>query len=242
MALLRGCVQRVFFSGVNAATAAVLAAEGWDVEAPQEPRCCGALQLHSGMGTDATANAQGDDRGARGLRPIVANAAGCGSAMKDYGHVLRDDPEWAERAAAFAAKVRDVTEILAEGEPRAQRHPIADEGGLPRRLPPGPRPGACARSRASCCAASPASSWSSPPSGRSAAARRASTTWSSPSRRPSWAGARPQNLLDTGAEAVVAANPGCALQIAAHTRELGQELAVIHPVELLARSLERRTS
>src|SRR5579862_3196870 len=125
--LLTGCVQRLVFPGVNAATVSVLAAEGCDVVAPPQQGCCGALALHAGRLDDARAfarqliaafEASGADR-------IAVNAAGCGSSMKEYGELLADDPEWAVRAQAFAKRVRDVTEVLAElGAPRAARHPI----------------------------------------------------------------------------------------------------------------------
>ena len=73
---------------------------------------------------------------------VVTNAAGCGSAMKDYAHALREDPAWAERAEAFSAKVRDISELLAEHEPRRRAPPgRAGPRRLPRRLPPRPRPG-----------------------------------------------------------------------------------------------------
>ena len=118
---MQGCIQRVLFGDVNAATVRVLAAEGWEVHAPRRPRCCGALQLHSG------ARARPRSRSARetiaayeGFETIAVNVAGCGSAMKDYGHLLADDPEWAERAAAFSAKVRDVHELL-DAQPRRRR-------------------------------------------------------------------------------------------------------------------------
>src|SRR2546430_553286 len=64
------------------------------------------------------------------FRSIVTNAAGCGSSMKEYGHLLRDDPRYAERARALAAKCRDVSEVLAELEPRAPRHSL----GVPLRV------------------------------------------------------------------------------------------------------------
>ena len=88
------------------------------------PRCCGSLQMHAGVEDEAIELAQGDDRRLRGLRAVAVNVAGCGSGMKDYAHLLADDPEWAERAAAFSAKVRDVSELLAEHEPQAPRHPL----------------------------------------------------------------------------------------------------------------------
>ncbi|CAN5336257.1 MAG: 4Fe-4S dicluster domain-containing protein [Euzebyales bacterium] len=124
--MVTGCVQSVFFAEVNAATARVLAAEGCTVVAPREQQCCGALELHAGR--DATAR----ERAKRMIATmeeaqvdtVVINAAGCGSSLKSYGHLLADDQDWADRAAAFSAQVRDVTELLAELEPRAPRHPI----------------------------------------------------------------------------------------------------------------------
>jgi glycolate oxidase iron-sulfur subunit len=124
--LLLGCVQRVLFPQVNAATARVLAAEGCEVVIPAAQPCCGALLVHAGeeeqavqfarQTIDAFENAQVD--------AVIINAAGCGSNVKEYGHLLRDDPKYAGRAKAFAAKCRDVSEFLAEFEPRATRHPL----------------------------------------------------------------------------------------------------------------------
>jgi glycolate oxidase iron-sulfur subunit len=125
--LLTGCVQRVFFSRVNDATVRVLAAEGCDVLAPSSQGCCGALALHSGHDQDARAFAR--DLIATFERSnvdvVVVNAAGCGSTMKGYGELFRNDPVWAERARAFASRVRDVTEVVAGFETRrAPRHPL----------------------------------------------------------------------------------------------------------------------
>src|SRR4051812_8379263 len=118
---LQGCVQRVFFGDVNRATVEVLAAEGFDVHAPAQPGCCGALELHTGWADPARERARAMIQAFEGCETVGVNAAGCGAAMKDYAHVLRDDPAWAERAAAFAAKVRDVNEFLCEHEPAAER-------------------------------------------------------------------------------------------------------------------------
>ncbi len=124
--MLSGCVQQVFFPQVNAATARVLAAEGCEVVIPRAQPCCGALMLHSGLEDDAAAQARRMIAAFENANvdAIVINSAGCGSTMKEYGHLLRDDPEWAERAAKFSAKCRDISEILCELEPRAQRHPL----------------------------------------------------------------------------------------------------------------------
>ena len=125
--LLTGCVQRLVFPHVNDATVRVLAAEGCEVLAPSAQGCCGALALHAGRIEDARAFARRtiDAFDKAGVDRIVVNAAGCGSSMKEYGELLADDPAWAARAHAFSARVRDVSQLIAEvGEPRAVRHPV----------------------------------------------------------------------------------------------------------------------
>jgi len=124
--LVTGCVQRVFFGDVNEATVRVLTSEGCDVIAPSAQGCCGALSLHTGQIDDARGFARQlievFDR--HQVDTIVINAAGCGSTLKEYGHLLQDDPAWADRARRFAAKVRDVTEVMAALPPIAPRHPL----------------------------------------------------------------------------------------------------------------------
>lgn len=124
--LLLGCVQREFFPQVNAATARVLAAEGCEVVAPREQPCCGALMVHAGAETGALALARKTievfERA--NVDVIVTNAAGCGSNVKEYGHLLRDDPNYAQRAKAFSAKCKDVTEVLSALPARAARKPL----------------------------------------------------------------------------------------------------------------------
>jgi glycolate oxidase iron-sulfur subunit len=114
--MLTGCVQGVFFPQVNTATARVLAAEGCDVLIPNGQGCCGALSLHSGRRSEALRLAKRTIATfeAADVDAIVINSAGCGSAMKEYGLLLADDPAWAARAAALAARVRDFAEFLAE--------------------------------------------------------------------------------------------------------------------------------
>jgi glycolate oxidase iron-sulfur subunit len=121
--LLLGCVQREFFSQVNAATARVLAAEGCEVVAPEEQPCCGALLVHAGEEAAAVELAKRtiDAFERANVETVVTNAAGCGSNVKEYGHLLRDDPVYAERAKVFAAKCKDISEVLAGLEPRAKR-------------------------------------------------------------------------------------------------------------------------
>ena len=124
VALLTGCAQRVFFKPVNDATARVLAAEGCRVAVPKGQGCCGALSLHTGRDEEARAFARRTVDAFEGYDTVVVNVAGCGSVLKEYGDLLRDDPAYAERAAAFAGRVRDVSEVLAELEPVAERHPL----------------------------------------------------------------------------------------------------------------------
>ena len=124
--LLLGCVQRTFFSHVNTATARVLAAEGCEVVAPREQSCCGALFVHAGEEERAKELARKtiDIFEQAKVELIVINAAGCGSNVKEYGHLLRDDSMYAARAVRFAAKCRDISEILSELSPRAERKPF----------------------------------------------------------------------------------------------------------------------
>jgi glycolate oxidase iron-sulfur subunit len=236
VALLQGCVQRVFFADVNEATARVLAAEGFEVHVPRVPRCCGALPMHAGEDVQARGLAKATIEALDGYDTVIVNAAGCGSAMKDYGHVLRDEPDWAERAAAFSARVRDVSEFLAQAGPRSERRPIeikvayhdachlAHAQGVrsqPRELLRG-IPGLELVEPADwelCCGSAGIYNLVQPEPAAQLGERKA------------------RNLLDTGAEAVVAGNPGCALQISAHTERLGRPLPVLHPRELLARSI-----
>src|SRR5262249_11879240 len=110
--LLTGCVQRFLYPDVNRDTARLLAAAGYDVVAPRGQGCCGALHLHAGHLDEFRAMAA---RLIAAFDPeldvIVANAAGCGSALKEYGHWLDGDAD-----AMFAAKVRDVSQVLVEAD------------------------------------------------------------------------------------------------------------------------------
>src|SRR5260370_35630500 len=124
--LLLGCVQREFFSQVNAATVRVLAAEGCEVVAPSAQPCCGALLVHAGEEEQAVQLARRtiDVFEEAQVDAVIINAAGCGSNVKEYGHLLRDDPHYAGRAKAFAAKCRDISEFLVGLEPRAACHAL----------------------------------------------------------------------------------------------------------------------
>jgi glycolate oxidase iron-sulfur subunit len=237
--MLRGCVQRVFFADVNRATAEVLAAEGFEVVAPRAPRCCGALMQHSGHDEGARKLARSTIAAFDGCDVVAVNSAGCGSGMKEYGHLLRDDPAWAQRAAEFSAKVRDVHELLAEHEPIAARSPVpltvayhdachlAHAQGVraqPRALLRG-IPQLELREPAGweiCCGSAGIYNVIKPEPAAELGRRKA------------------EALLATGADAIAAANPGCALQISAALEGLGRPLPVHHPIELLHASISGR--
>ena len=124
--LVLGCVQREFMPEINAATVRVLAAEGCEVIAPAEQPCCGALMVHAGEEIPALdlARRMIDTFERADVDVIVTNAGGCGSNVREYGYQLRDDPKYADRAAAFSAKCKDVAEFLQELGPRSERRPL----------------------------------------------------------------------------------------------------------------------
>ncbi|MGH2914069.1 MAG: (Fe-S)-binding protein [Solirubrobacteraceae bacterium] len=232
--LLLGCVQRVFYPEVHRATAHVLAAEGYDVHAPRLPDCCGALELHSGAEPAAIRRAQEtiDCFTLAGVDHVVVNAAGCGSAMKEYGDLLGT-----EQARAFSARVRDVCELLASAPPRAPRGPIelrvayhdachlAHAQGIrdaPRELLhaiPGLELIEVGAERDVCCGSAGIYNLVQPEAAAQLGARKA------------------RHLIDTGAEAIAAGNPGCAAQLSLHLTQLGHELPIHHPVGLVSRSI-----
>jgi glycolate oxidase iron-sulfur subunit len=236
--MLLGCVQRVFFHDVNAATARVLAAEGFEVFAPRDVRCCGALMLHSGSEPMALDLAKKMIAAFEDCDYVAVNAAGCGSSMKDDGHLLSDDEEWAERAEQFSGKVRDVSQLLAESDPVAPRHPVPlklayhDACHLAHAQKVRSEPRKLLKDIPEleliepaewevCCGSAGIYNLLQPHAGRDLGRRKA------------------ENLLATDADAIASSNPGCTLQIAAYLREKGRPLPIYHPVQLVDRSIRR---
>jgi glycolate oxidase iron-sulfur subunit len=232
--LLQGCVQRVFFGHVNKATARVLAAEGYEVRIPKEPRCCGALHFHTGYEEEARERARETIEAFRGCDLVCVNAAGCGSAMKAYGELFSDEPEWAERAEEFAARVRDFSELVTK--PRAPRRE------LPLRVA---YHDACHLAHAQAIREEPRAALRSIPGLELVEPAEweiccgSAGVWNllNPGPAAELGRRKARNLVETGAEAIAAGNPGCALQIASHLEEA---LPVYHPAELLLRSIEGR--
>ena len=237
--LVTGCVQRVFFGRVNEATARVLAAEGCEVEAPRRQGCCGALALHAGRDHDARQFARELIKTfeGKGHDSIVVNAAGCGSTMKGYGELLKDDPVWAERARAFSARVRDVSETLAELLPaRAAR-----------RLPPlrVAYHDACHLAHAQGVRLQPRQILESISGVTLVPLADAEICCGSagifnlvePEMAAELGRRKVARLAEAAPDVVVTSNPGCMIQMTANARAAGHSFRVLHLMELLAESL-----
>jgi glycolate oxidase iron-sulfur subunit len=236
--MLTGCVQSAFFPDVNAATARILAAEGCDVLIPPEQGCCGALSVHNGREAEAQRFARKliDTFERTGIDHFVVNAAGCGSSLKEYATLLRDDPAYAERAAAFTAKVRDLSEVLIELGPVARRHPLPVTAAYhdachlghaqgvreqPRKLL-GDIPGLEVREIADpeiCCGSAGIWNVLNPGPAAQLGERKA------------------RDVLATGAQLLVTANPGCLMQVAASVRRIGGAIGLAHTAQVLDASI-----
>jgi glycolate oxidase iron-sulfur subunit len=230
VALLTGCVQRYLFADVNRDTMRLLSAAGWDVVAPHAQGCCGALELHGGRLDAFRARA----RALTAALPsdvdwIVTNAAGCGSALRDYAHWIDDDA-----VRRFAARTRDVSELLAEADlplrplpatvtyhdachlahgQRVRTAPRALLGRIPElRLVP-------LTDSELCCGSAGVYNLLEPDM-----ADRLLTL-------------KLARIGETGARIVATGNPGCLMQIARGARDRGLDLEVVHPVTLLARAM-----
>ena len=236
---LQGCVQRVFFHDINVATVRVLAAERFEVYAPRLPRCCGALPMHTGYEPEAVRLARQTIAAFEDCEVVAVNAAGCGSAMKGYVHLLEDDPAWSDRARRFSEKVRDVSELLAEEPAVATRHPV------PIRLA---YHDACHLAHAQGVRSQPRAllrdvpdlQLVEPPDWEICCGSAGLYNILEPEAAEQLGRRKAENLLATGAEAIAAGNPGCVLQIASHLEALGRPLPVFHPMEVLDASISGR--
>ncbi len=231
---LHGCVQDVVFRAHNLATLRLLARNGAEVVIPRTQRCCGALHAHAGDPTAARALARENIAAFEGtaVDTIAVNAAGCGAHLKNYGHLLREDPAWAARAAAFSKQVADVTEVLARRPltgplgPLRMRVTYHDPCHLGHGQRVRSQPRALLRAvpglelvdlqeSEMCCGSAGLYNLTEPEMAQRLLERKT------------------RHLRATGADAVVTANPGCILQIAAGLRRGGVPMRVLHIVELL---------
>lgn len=233
--VILGCVQRLFFSGVNEATVRVLTANGCEVVIPKSQGCCAALPEHQGQTEQAKTLARQmiDSFANTNVDFVIINAAGCGHTLKEYGHILEDDPEYAEKAKIFAAKVKDSQEFLANVGLTAKLSPLTDKNinlvyqdachllhG--QKISVQPRqllkqiPGVTLKEpidAALCCGSAGVYNMLQPEIAEELGKQKA------------------QNLLNTGADLIASPNPGCSLQVSKYLQ--GKTISVMHPMELL---------
>jgi glycolate oxidase iron-sulfur subunit len=237
--MITGCVQQAFFQHVNEATLRVLVAEGCEVVVPAEQSCCGALMVHSGLDAEASnfARRMIATFEQANVDSIVINAAGCGSTMKEYGHLLRNDKEWAERARAFSAKCRDISEILVELPAKAERHVVDLRVAYH---------DACHLRHAQNIFDEPRSLLAAVPGLEVVEIGEANLCCGSagvynllnPEPAEELADRKVEHLVATKARAVVSANPGCLLQLTSGLRRNGlHTMPTFHMVELLDASI-----
>jgi len=230
-----GCIMQVAFAGVHRATVRMLRHGGLNVVVPSGQGCCGGIALHAGemefARELAKRNIEAFERSAADV--YVVNAAGCGSALKEYGELFAADGDWAERAAHFSKRVRDVTEVLDAldlGAPARGLDAVVTYqdpchlahaqrvSGAPRRLL-----GQIPQLRlvemeesAVCCGSAGIYSLTQPEMAARLQRRKI------------------EAVIRTAATVVATANPGCAMQLAAGLRDAGYRAGVKHVVELLA--------
>lgn len=238
-ALLTGCVQRLSFDHVNQATVRVLRAEGCSVQAPPAQGCCGALPLHAGYIDQARELARRNIEIFEGMDvdDIVVNAAGCGSAMKEYGHLFAEDAVWAARARAVAAKVRDVSEVLiALGPMRALRHPITARVVYHDACHLAHGQGIRAEPRA-LLQAIPGLDVVTPAEAEMCCGSAGIYNLVTPGPAAELGDRKVGHLAAASPDMIATANPGCTLQIAAAARRAGHTWPVFHPIELVDASI-----
>jgi glycolate oxidase iron-sulfur subunit len=230
---IEGCVMQVMFASTNHNSVRLLNDAGWEVHTPAGQVCCGALYAHSGQLDLARECARKNIAAFEPIKldAIIINAAGCGSTLKEYDKLLADDADWAERAAAFSAKVKDLTEWITpktevknlklnckvtyhdachlahpQGitlEPRALVRAVAGENFVE------------LNEADVCCGSAGSYNLTEPEMAARLQQRKI------------------KNILATGAEIVVTSNPGCLLQIQAGLKKANPKIRVMHIADFL---------
>jgi glycolate oxidase iron-sulfur subunit len=235
--MILGCVQRLFFSDVNEATARVLSANGCEVVIPKAQGCCAALPHHQGQEAQAQALARQmiDSFEETNVDFVIINAAGCGHTLKEYGHLLQDDPIYRDKGIQFSSKVRDIQEFLIavgltaplsplQAEPLTLVYQDACHLLHGQKISLQPRqllqkiPGVTLREpvdAALCCGSAGVYNMLQPEVAEELGQQKVT------------------NLLSTGATLIASSNPGCSLQILKHLQAQGQSMQVMHPIRLL---------
>ncbi len=238
---ISGCIMDQIYRDINEATIRVLTANGCEVITPPRQQCCGALHVHAG---EANGGRQLARHNIDVFEPyncdvIIINSAGCGSNLKEYGHLLRDDPAYVSRAIAFSSKVKDISEFLMSIELNREMGPLNrtvtyhDACHLfhGQKIKQQPRdllsaiPGlAMVNLKESdwCCGSAGIYNITNQEMASQLLERKMN------------------NIFATGAHVVVTGNPGCMMQIALGARQKGYELAVMHPIQLLDESYQAK--
>ena len=231
---ISGCIMDQIYRDINEATIRVLAANGCEVVTPPQQQCCGALHVHAG---EAKRGRQLARHNIDVFEPyncdfIIINSAGCGSNLKEYGHLLRDDPAYASRASAFSAKVKDVSEFLASIDwnremgdlPYTVAYHDACHLAHGQKIKQQPRqllkaiPGVTLvdlKEADWCCGSAGIYNLTNQEMSAQLLERKM------------------KNIVATGANVIATGNPGCMMQIALGARERNIDLKVVHPVQLL---------
>lgn len=239
VATLRGCVMEGLFAPANRATERTLAVNGYSLVRADGQRCCGALHAHAGDATAARelarANIEAFERS--GAEFIAVNSAGCGAAMKEYAHLLGGDSAWAERARAFSARVRDVSELLAAAGPRVgSALPAKVAYDAPCHLLHGQR---VAAAPLAVLAAIPGLERVPLADSEQCCGSAGIYNLVEPEMSNMVLAPKLANIEATGAAIVATGNPGCLMQIGAGLLRSGSATQLRHPVELLDASYER---
>jgi glycolate oxidase iron-sulfur subunit len=240
VAMLEGCVMPLLFGDVNAATARVLQRNGCDVICPPDQNCCGALNIHNGEQDTARRMARRNIDAFLALKidAIVVNAAGCGAVMKEYGYLLRNDPAYAEKAERLSRLVKDAGEFLAElglkGELGAIEMTVTYQD--PCHLAHGQRIRSQPRKLLQ---AIPGLRFKEMEGADRCCGSAGIYNITHPNMSRRLLKEKMQAVAATKAEAVIAPNPGCMLQLQCGARELGIKLDVYHLMDLLDLSYDR---
>lgn len=239
-ALLRGCVMHGLYAPTNEATARTLTVNGYGIVEAEGQRCCGALHAHAGdlaaARQLARENIAAFERS--GAEHIAVNAAGCGAIMKEYAHLLADDPAWAARASAIAVRVRDVSELLAAAGP-------APGGPLPMRVT---YDAPCHLLHAQRVVAPPLAVLAAIPElelvplvdAEHCCGAAGIYNLIEPATSDAVLAPKLAHIRETGAAWVTTGNPGCLMQIGAGLRRSGIAAKTVHPVDLLDASYGNR--
>ena len=231
---ISGCIMDQVFRGINEATIRVLTANGCEVITPTHQQCCGALHIHAGEAERGRELARHniDIFEPYNCDAIIINSAGCGSNLKEYGHLLRDDPNYAKRAQAFSANVKDISEFLAAidlnhemGEiTRTVAYHDACHLVHGQKIKQQPRqllqtiPGITLvnlKEADWCCGSAGIYNITNQEMANTLLQRKM------------------DNIAATGASVIATGNPGCIMQIALGARERGMEIDIVHPIQLI---------